>query len=68
MDIQFPGPRAWRFDLVAFVAVVVTAIIMISMWRLGATAVKAVTDLVAAYCAIRIATARRGGGADDAGR
>jgi hypothetical protein len=68
MHIRFPAWPAWRSDLVAFVAVLVTAIILISVWRLDAVAVKAVADLVAAYCAVRIATARPAGGADDVGR
>jgi hypothetical protein len=55
MDIRSSAQPAWRLD---FVAVLVTAIILISVWPTGALFVKATTDLVAAYCAVQIMRAR----------
>jgi hypothetical protein len=68
MNIRFSARPTVRIQSAAFVAVLVTAIILISVWGLGAVAVKAVTDIVAAYCAIRIATARPAGGGDEPAR
>jgi hypothetical protein len=53
-----PRPT-WLFDLAAFLAVLVTAIILISAVHAGTQTVRAVTDAAAAYLAWRIFAERR---------
>jgi hypothetical protein len=55
-----PNPRpAWYFDLAAFLAILVTAIILISVVPADPQVVQSVVDLAAAYLAVRVAGDRR---------
>lgn len=64
MNLALSHRPTWQFDLAAFVAILVTPVILISVGVLDPKAVSTATDIVAAYCVWRIAIARAGGHAD----
>ncbi|MFC0528944.1 hypothetical protein [Phytohabitans kaempferiae] len=59
MDIRLPASLARRFDVMGFLAVLVTGILLISVGILGTAAEKVVIDLVAACCGMQIAISLR---------
>jgi hypothetical protein len=59
MTIQPTHRPTWLFDLAGFLAVLVTAIILISAAHADPLIVRAVTDAAAAYLGWRIFTERR---------
>lgn len=58
MRIRLSTRQARRRDLMAFVAILVTAIILISVGQVEPLAVKVLTDLAAAYWAVSTAANR----------
>jgi multidrug transporter EmrE-like cation transporter len=62
MHIRFPAQPTFQFELAAFLAVLVVAIILIFVYRVDTAAMKAITDVAVAYCVWRGATAQRAGG------